>query len=519
MSLRKISCKLLKLWYCSGEIPRSVGVTKFGPQFTPGIDTAVKAKHLRENFKNRFRESVKGVNGSKSYILRKSLGTVWQKIVILSLFFLFLNSCSTFFKRTPNFGKIKIEGLQNFSDLPIGKTFSQKLTLKSRNPFAIQSIILHNSGKRKLEEYLKLSVENQFLVHFFIDSQGKIFGDPQFLTSNFTAAPGIDEESIHIAYEGSETNLLSNTAQKQTLVSLVQYLADELYIPKTNYDIISKKGIFTHNQSKRRFGGFVDFSACGGENALKEILTQIGGKYFEEDTWKDRFETGWVLKKESKQILKDTFKPTNGRSNTKASKVVISQLEKDESSLPPETYRVKYTFRGKIKPSCIVLHYTAIPDYFNSLRTLEARNLTASIMVDKDGKAYQLVDVLEDRAAAATGTNDNCIQIEIVARDTAELLAQTEQLEKVKNLVIELSKFYKIPLTNENIEGFSGIFSHSQAKKKWGGSIFLNAKDFDPGEEYMELILTSIGGKYFPEPNWKDRTSMNWAILFRSFQP
>ena len=126
---------------------------------------------------------------------------------------------------------------------------------------------------------------------------------------------------------------------------------------------------------------------------------------------------------------------------------------------------------------------------------------------------------MEERAAAATGTNDNCIQIEIVAKDTAELIAQVNQTEKVKSLVIELASKYKIPLTNEDITSYSGIFSHTQAKKKWGGSIFLNAKDFDPGEEYMELILNSIGGKYFTETNWRNRDGLDWAILSRNFQP
>lgn len=111
------------------------------------------------------------------------------------------------------------------------------------------------------------------------------------------------------------------------------------------------------------------------------------------------------------------------------------------------------------------MHYTAISEYFKSLRTLEARNLTASIMVDNNGKAYQLVDVLEDRAAAATGTNDNCIQIEIVAKDTEELFKQPDQIKTVKELVIQLATKYKIPLSNEKLEDLMGIFSHTQAKK------------------------------------------------------
>lgn len=483
------------------------------------MDTAVKAKHLRENFKKRFRESRNGVCGSKSHFLQLDLSPLCQNLVKISLIFLIFTGCTRFFVRTPNFESIQVPNLVPFHEVEgIRQTQWQKLA-KPRDPKSISAIILHNSGKRKFTDFFRLSVENQFLFHIYIDSNGTIYGDPNFLTREWTAAPGIDTEAIHIVYEGTQETLYNQKKQTEVLQKTIDALAEDLYIPKTNYDIISKKGIFTHNQAKRRFGGFVDFSSCGSELTLNQILSNIGGKFYEEDDWKDRFVTGWVLKKENKDLLKDSFHPTNGRGITKAEKVIFNHLEKTEKGFTPEEYRVKYTFRGKIKPSCVVLHYTAISEYFKSLRTLEARNLTASIMIDTNGKAYQLVDVIEDRAAAATGTNDNCIQIEIVAKDTEELLKQPEQIQKVKDLVLELTTKYKIPLSNEKLEDLSGVFSHTQAKKKWGGSIFLNAKDFDPGEDYMELILNSIGGKYFPEPEWKNRRTMDWAILYRNFQP
>ncbi len=389
----------------------------------------------------------------------------------------------------------------------------------NRDPYQVTSLIIHSTEKRKLNEYLQLSIENQFMVHILIDKSGIIYSDPDFLKNSYLASPGMDQESIHVAYEGNQESILSNPIQLAGLKTLIGQLADDLNIPKTNENIIGKKGIFSHNQAKRRYGGFVDFSMCGGEKLLENLLVGIKGKFYDEDHWKDRYESGWVLKKENKQKLQESFNPTNGRGISSPIKSNLSNLEKDENGFPIESYRVRYTHRGRINPTCIVLHYTAIPDYFQSLKTLENRNLTASLMVDKDGKAYQLVDELEERAAAATGTNDNCIQIEIVARDTQELLSQTIQTEKVKNLVLELTTKYKIPKTNEDITSFSGIFSHTQAKKKWGGSIFLNAKDFDPGEDYMELILNSIGGKYFAETNWKNRDSLDWAILSKTFQP
>ncbi|EOQ95474.1 N-acetylmuramoyl-L-alanine amidase [Leptospira wolbachii serovar Codice str. CDC] len=474
---------------------------------------------MRENFKKRFRDRVKGVYGSKSLFLAMILNPLCQNLVKLSLIFLISTGCIGIFRKAPDYPSIRIEGLVSYSELESIKNVKWNLLSKQRDPKSISAIILHNSGKRKLPDFLKLSVDNQFMFHVYVDSEGIIFGDPNFLNHEWSAAPGIDLESIHIVYEGTQETLYNNRKQRGALNRMISYLAEELDIPKSNYDVISKRGVFTHNQTKRRFGGFVDFSPCGSELALKQILSEIDGKFFEEDDWKDRFVTGWVLKKENKEILKETFKPTNGRGITKAEKINISKIEKDEKGFPPEEYRVKYLFRGKIKPSCVVLHYTAISEYFKSLRTLEARNLTASIMVDNNGKAYQLVDVLEDRAAAATGTNDNCIQIEIVAKDTEELLKQPDQIQTVKELVTELTSKYKIPLSNEKVEDLVGVFSHTQAKKKWGGSIFLNAKDFDPGEDYMEMILNSIGGKYYSEPEWKNRKSIDWAILYRNFQP
>lgn len=445
--------------------------------------------------------------------------TLWHKIAILSLFLLLPGGClSSFNKRN----LLTEEFLP--SAIPMENLDSQLKSMNLipagiRDPRTVSAIILHSTEKKKLAEYLKLSYQNQFMIHILIDATGKIFTYQDFLKKTFVASPGIDELSVHVAYEGTQDSLLSNRIQYESLVRIIEQLANDLNLPRTNQNIILRKGIFTHNQAKRRFGGFVDFSTCGGESVIQSILKDINGKYYEEDHWIDRYEAGWVLKKENKEKLQESFNPTNGRGISKPNKVQFSSIESSEAGFPIESYRIRYTHRGKINPSCIVLHYTAIPDYFQSLKTLESRNLTASLMVDKDGKAYQLIDVLEDRAAAATGTNDNCIQIEIIARDTAELLAQPAQIEKVKTLVLDLSTKYKIPLTNLDIASFSGIFSHTQAKKKWGGSIFLNAKDFDPGEEYMELILNSIGGKYFPETHWKNRDSADWAILFRNFQP
>ena len=83
----------------------------------------------------------------------------------------------------------------------------------------------------------------------------------------------------------------------------------------------------------------------------------------------------------------------------------------------------------------------------------------------------------------------------------------------------ELAEFYKVPLTNHKIQDLKGIYSHTQAKKKYGGSVALYGKDFDPGEPYMKKIIESIGGKYYPEPEWFERSSDDWTMLSADFQP
>lgn len=232
------------------------------------------------------------------------LNPLCQNLVKLSLIFLISTGCIGIFRKAPDYPSIRIEGLVSYSELESIKNVKWNLLSKQRDPKSISAIILHNSGKRKLPDFLKLSVDNQFMFHVYVDSEGIIFGDPNFLNHEWSAAPGIDLESIHIVYEGTQETLYNNRKQRGALNRMISYLAEELDIPKSNYDVISKRGVFTHNQTKRRFGGFVDFSPCGSELALKQILSEIDGKFFEEDDWKDRFVTGWVLKKRKQRNSK-----------------------------------------------------------------------------------------------------------------------------------------------------------------------------------------------------------------------
>lgn len=408
-----------------------------------------------------------------------------------------------------------------FFTLGIGKD-SLKSIGKKRWFFEVKSILLHHTYGLKAGKYLDKSKSSGWMVHFIVLENGSVYGVEEPSKILYKAAPGMDETTIHVSWEGNNDSILKNEVQLKSLVNLIETLSKKHSIPLNNYDITSKKGIFTHTQSKKKFGRFLDTGECGSEKVLSSVLLKLQGKFFPETEWKDRFDSGWVTRKEkftdpSGKKIVPTY--NRGRGTTSAPIIELNSVEKTSDGKALEEKRLRYNHRGSISPDCIVLHFTAIPDYQKTLEVLEKRNLSATFLADQDGKVYQLLDSILDAAAAAAGTNSNCFQVEIVGKDTEMLLANQEQTKAVVRLVKELSEKYKIPLNNERIESLRGVYSHTQAKKKWGGSIYLDGKDFDPGEPYMKEVLEQAGGTYYPEENWFDRQSENWILLFTDFQP
>ncbi|WP_061294283.1 peptidoglycan recognition protein family protein [Leptospira interrogans] len=408
-----------------------------------------------------------------------------------------------------------------FFTLGIGKD-SLKSIGKKRWFFGVKSILLHHTYGLKAGEYLDKSKSSGWMVHFIVLENGSVYGVEEPSKILYKAAPGMDETTIHVSWEGNNDSILKNEVQLKSLVNLIETLSKKHSIPLNNYDITSKKGIFTHTQSKKKFGRFLDTGECGSEKVLSSVLLKLQGKFFSETEWKDRFDSGWVIRKEkftdpSGKKIVPTY--NRDRGTTSAPIIELNSVEKTSDGKALEEKRLRYNHRGSISPDCIVLHFTAIPDYQKTLEVLEKRNLSATFLADQDGKVYQLLDSILDAAAAAAGTNSNCFQVEIVGKDTEMLLANQEQTKAVVRLVKELSEKYKIPLNNERIESLRGVYSHTQAKKKWGGSIYLDGKDFDPGEPYMKEVLEQAGGTYYPEENWFDRQSENWILLFTDFQP
>lgn len=393
---------------------------------------------------------------------------------------------------------------------------------KRRWGFRVKSILLHHTSGLKAEEYLEKSRSAGWMVHFIVLENGAVYGVEEPSKVLYKAAPGMDEQSIHIAWEGTGESALKNEIQLGALSELIGNVGKEHSIPFNNYDIAVGKGIFTHTQSKKKFGRFLDTAECGGEKVLAAVLEKLQGKFYPEAEWKDRFHPGWVLRKEkftdsSGKKISPVY--SHGRGISPAPPIDLKSVERTSDGKAPEDRRLRYNHRGGIHPDCIVLHYTAIPDYQKTLEVLEKRNLSATFLADKDGKIYQLLDSILDTAAAATGTNANCFQVEIVGKDTEMLLANREQTDAVVRLVRELSEKFKIPLNNEKVESLRGVYSHTQAKKKWGGSIYLDGKDFDPGEPYMKAVLEAAGGTYYPEETWYERFSNEWILLFTPFQP
>ncbi|EMY12521.1 N-acetylmuramoyl-L-alanine amidase [Leptospira weilii str. Ecochallenge] len=436
------------------------------------------------------------------------------------LFFVFTLSCFSQAKESPAFSQEQ-DRILPFLTLGIGKESLDTIG-KRRWPFQVKSILLHHTSGLKAEEYLDRSKSSGWMVHFIVLENGSVYGVEEPSKIIYRASPGMDEITIHVSWEGINDSILKNEIQLKALADLIQRLSKEHSIPLNNYDITSGKGIFTHTQSKKKFGHFLNTGECGSEKVLSAVFSKLQGKFFPETEWKDRFVSDWVIRKEkfvdsSGKKIVPTY--NRGRGITPASIVELNSIEKTSDGKAPEERRLRYNYRGSIRPDCIVLHYTAIPDYQKTLEILEKRNLSATFLADKDGKVYQLLDSILDVAAAAAGTNSNCFQVEIVGKDTEALLANREQTKAVARLVKELSEKYKIPLTNERVESLRGIYSHTQAKKKWGGSIYLDGKDFDPGEPYMKEVLDQVGGTFYPEENWFERQSDNWILLFTYFQP
>lgn len=398
-----------------------------------------------------------------------------------------------------------------------------RLQYADRGPMKPTAIVLHSTSGRTLGQTMAALEARGQAVHFVVDELGRAVQLMDGLDEQGRAARGLDDAAIHVAVVGaSDKAMLDDKPQFRKVVDLLRALVWRYDIPANNYDVASKRGIFAHAQAIRRFGGFVPRGTLHpGEDYMKAALAAVGGRFYEEKDWKDRLEDGgWHFVMETADSTAHRGVLTKGRGVTPAPKAAFPELEQTPQGTVVEDMRLRYVDRGKITVTAVVLHFTATETYEQAQNGMEGRRLCSTIMVDSDGKAYQCLDALDDRPAAAAETNAFAVQIEIVGKGEATLLANGPQKAKVKRIVDRLCEAYGIPKTNLDIESGRGVFSHGQQKKRWGHSATLwPALDFDPGEAYMKEILEGIGGTYMPEAEWKGRRSDAWVIVWDDWGP
>ncbi|MCX6806752.1 MAG: peptidoglycan recognition family protein [Candidatus Berkelbacteria bacterium] len=167
-----------------------------------------------------------------------------------------------------------------------------------------------------------------------------------------------------------------------------------------------------------------------------------------------------------------------------------------------EDHRLQYKDRGTITPSMIVLHWTGGDSFSGALGGLENRmpevgNLSVQIMIDKDGKAYQLMDSLNEKSAGAAGANDWAINIEIVGNGPSALINNAAEINTTTNVVRSLSNKFGIPhiisvdstnpdsATKSALLNHRGVFSHQIVDKYLNDS---PTGKTDPSDTFMKTI-------------------------------
>ncbi len=399
---------------------------------------------------------------------------------------------------------------------------SGRIQYADRGTMNPTAIVLHLTSGRTVEQTVAGLEARSAAVHLLIDAKGRAYQMMDSLEHQGRAAAGLDDVAIHVAAVGkSDRQLLDNRVQFRKLVDLLRALVHRYDIPMHNYDVIGREGIFAHAQAIKRYGGMIPNDPLHpGEEAMQAVLEALGGTYFAEKDWKDRYESGWVFVLPGGGSSGPDKRPRKGRGLTPTPKAAFPEVEQNPDGTVIEEKRLRYTDRGRIEPTAVVLHFTATDTFDVTHRVLEDRNLCSTFIVDTDGKIYQVLDALEDKPAAGAETNAFAIQIEIVGRNESTLLAAEEQKKKVIALVKRICEKYNVPKTNADIESGKGIFSHGQQKKRWGHSAHMHpGRDFDPGETYMKEIIEGIGGTHVPEPDWTNRHDDRWAIRFDDWNP
>lgn len=164
----------------------------------------------------------------------------------------------------------------------------------------------------------------------------------------------------------------------------------------------------------------------------------------------------------------------------------------------------------RLQPSLICMHYTVSPSaegIWNSFaRGTQMSNgnkgsvfghVSVHLMIDQEARVYQLMP-FDRRCTGAYGVNHKAISIEMVAVTEGDLLSRPDQVYASFNVVRDLMKRYKIPL--------SGIIAHYEVSQ--GKSVVPDYTDFadseypdrypskyfrsDPGPTYMAWLRSYL---------------------------
>ena len=149
----------------------------------------------------------------------------------------------------------------------------------------------------------------------------------------------------------------------------------------------------------------------------------------------------------------------------------------------------------ELEPTCIVLHYTAMPSFpWNLVREASFKGKTPALGVHYVIDGEKIWEILPPnvRSRGAYGINHRAINIEMMALDEHDLAAKPKTLETCRKLVQQLMRDY-------NIEK-SHIYSHEQVATM-SRKVVPEALDLvngapyhkiDPGEQNMKTILKGL---------------------------
>ena len=148
-----------------------------------------------------------------------------------------------------------------------------------------------------------------------------------------------------------------------------------------------------------------------------------------------------------------------------------------------------------LKPTVIVLHYTALPDFpWNLVKTKSAMNeepgLASHYVIDENTVWRILPDTIRSRGC--WGMNHRAINIEMCALNASDLAKKKKTMKSCARLVKHLMDKYNIPLNK--------VYSH-ETVSKMDRRLTPEAKDlvngtpydkYDPGEQNMKYIKKLI---------------------------